>query len=266
MTRTIALVGVAGGVGTTRTAVECAATLARDGRDVAVLDAAYATQGLSEFVAGRIDPDLTGLCLAPGRPLEDGLYDLPLDEPGTDDPERDDRGTAVAPGRVALAPALAPFERLARAKTIEAAEAFEDRVAEAAGEFDHVILDTPPVAANQHLAAVDAADRVVLVASGSEHGVDARRRMIDRLADVGAAPEHTVAVGEPIPSGDATLPRLDAAPADGARCPRDEAVGADTAAAVEALFGVELDLTFEPAGALDRLREGVGGIRGRAEE
>lgn len=266
MTRAIALVGVAGGVGTTRTAVECAATLARDGRDVALLDAAYATQGLSEFVAGRIDPDLTGLCLAPGRPLEDGLYDLPLDEYGTDDPEHDDRGTTDSPGRIALAPALAPFERLARAKTIEAAEAFEDRVAEAAGEFDHVLVDTPPVAANQHLAAVDAADRVVLVSPGCEHGVDARRRMIDRLADVDAAPEHTVAVGEPILSGDAALPRLDAAPADGPQCLHDDAVGADTAAAVETLFDVDLDLTFEPSGPLGRLREGVGEIRGRAEE
>lgn len=254
MTRTLALVGVAGGAGTTRTTVECAATLARDGRDVAVLDAAYATQGLSEFVAGRVDPDLTALCLAPERPLADGLYDLPLDA-GFD-----------TPGRVALAPALAPFERLARAKTIEAAEAFEDRITEAAGEFDHVLVDTPPVAANQHLAAVAAADSVALVAPGSEHGVDARRRMIDRLADVGADLERTVAVGGEILAGDAALPRIDADPADGPRCLRDEAVGADTAAAVETLFDVDLDLTFEPGGALGRLRTGVDEIRGRAEE
>jgi len=44
---TLALVGVAGGAGTTRTAVEMAATLARADRSVAVLDAAFGTQGLA---------------------------------------------------------------------------------------------------------------------------------------------------------------------------------------------------------------------------
>ncbi|SEO55941.1 hypothetical protein SAMN04487948_103228 [Halogranum amylolyticum] len=48
---TTALVGATGGAGVTRTAVELAATLARDGRDVAVLDAAYATEGLSSTLA-----------------------------------------------------------------------------------------------------------------------------------------------------------------------------------------------------------------------
>ena len=58
---TLALVGATGGAGTTRTAVELAAMGARDGDDVAVVDAAFTTQGLSEYVAGRIDPDLTAL-------------------------------------------------------------------------------------------------------------------------------------------------------------------------------------------------------------
>ena len=39
MSRTRTLVGAAGGVGTTRLAVECGATLARTGRDVAAVDA-----------------------------------------------------------------------------------------------------------------------------------------------------------------------------------------------------------------------------------
>ncbi|OYR95948.1 cell division inhibitor, partial [Halorubrum sp. E3] len=42
---TLALVGATGGAGTTRTAVELAALGARDGRDVAVVDAAFTTQG-----------------------------------------------------------------------------------------------------------------------------------------------------------------------------------------------------------------------------
>ena len=255
MTRTLALVGVAGGVGTTRTAVECAATLARDGRDVAVLDAAYATQGLSEFVAGRIDPDLTALCLAPERPLGDGLHDLPLD-----------LATGDEQGRVALAPAFAPFERLARAKTIDAAEAFAERVAEAAREFDHVVVDTPPVAANQHLAAVDAVDRVALVAPGTEHGADARRRMVDRLTDVGSDAARTVAVGGDLAAMDATLPALDAAPVDGPRCIADDAVGARTAEAAEALFDIDIGLEFEAGGTLGRLRAGIDDVRDRATD
>lgn len=254
MTRTLALVGVAGGVGTTRTAVECAATLALDGRDVAVLDAAYATQGLSEYLPGRVDPDLTDLCLHPERPLSDGLYDLEIDVP--------DRTAAAAdaPGRIALAPALAPFERLARAKTVEAAESFEDRVAEAAAGFDRVLVDVPPVAANQHVAAVNAVDRVGLVAPGSERGADARRRMADRLRDVGVDPDRTLAVGTDLPAADATVPTVDAAPAEGPQCPRDEELAAGTAAAVESLFDVELDLEFDDGNGLDRIREEISGL------
>lgn len=253
MIRTLALVGVAGGVGTTRTAVECGATLARDGRDVAVLDAAYATQGLSEYLPGRVDPDLTDLCLDPERLLADGLYDLEVDAAG--------RPAAVeSPGRVVLAPALAPFERLARAKSVEAAEAFETRVAEAAAEFDHVLVDVPPVAANQHLAAANAADRVGLLAPASDRGADARRRMADRLRDVGVDADRTIAVGSDMPAADATVPAIDAPPAAGPRCLDDEDVGAGTAAAVESLLDVELDLEFDDGSKFDRLREEVGGL------
>ncbi|WP_313693302.1 ParA family protein [Halorarum halobium] len=255
MTRTLALVGVAGGVGTTRTLVESAATLARDGRDVVVLDAAYATQGLSEFLGGRIDPDLTALCLSPDRPLADGLYDLELG-PGVDD----------APGRVALAPAFAPFERLARAKTTDAAEAFEDRVAEAATAFDHVLVDTPPVGANQHLAAVNAVDRVVLVAPGTEHGADARRRMVDRLRDVGTTPAMTVAVGGPLPAASATVPDLPGTPAEGVQCLDDDALGGRMMTAVESLLDTSLAVEFEDDGALGKVKAGVEELRGRAED
>jgi Mrp family chromosome partitioning ATPase len=65
--QTLALVGAVGGAGTTRTAVEFGATLARDGRDVAILDAAYATQGLADYLAGRIETDITRVATVPGR-------------------------------------------------------------------------------------------------------------------------------------------------------------------------------------------------------
>lgn len=106
---TAALIGATGGAGTTRTTVELATLLARDGRSVAVLDAALATQGLSDYLSGRLDPDLTAV-LAEEEPLAAALVDLDLD------------GVS---GRVACCPARAPFERLARAKTPEAARRFE---------------------------------------------------------------------------------------------------------------------------------------------
>lgn len=171
-----ALVGATGGAGTTRLTVEVAATLARGGEAVAVLDAAYATQGLADHVQGRIDPDVTAL-VTEERPLDDGLREL----------------SVAAPGRLAVAPAYAPFERLARAKTPAAAQAFERLAETAAGEFDAVLLDTPPIAANQSVAAVTVADRVALVAPGTTRGTDALARMRDRLADLGCAVDATVA-------------------------------------------------------------------------
>lgn len=56
MGTTVAFVGVTGGAGRTRTSVEVGARLAREGDSVAILDAAFATQGLATSVAGRIDP------------------------------------------------------------------------------------------------------------------------------------------------------------------------------------------------------------------
>lgn len=181
---TLALVGAVGGAGTTRLAVEFAAALARDGRDVAVLDAAYATQGLAQYVEGRIAPDMTALCLDDGS-LADGMVDLQLG----------------LPGRVALCPAFAPFERLARAKTPAAARAFEDRVDEAAGWFDHVLVDTPPVAANQAVAATNAADRVALVTPATRRGLDALPRAAGRLVDVGVDDHRVVANRTPGTAG-----------------------------------------------------------------
>nr|WP_227776770.1 hypothetical protein [Haladaptatus pallidirubidus] len=61
MKRTAALVGATGGAGTTRLCIELGAMLAHAGRDVAILDAAFATQGLARHVPGRIGNDLTAL-------------------------------------------------------------------------------------------------------------------------------------------------------------------------------------------------------------
>jgi hypothetical protein len=58
---TAALIGPTGGAETTRLTLETAGLLARGGHSVAVFDAAFATQGLGDAVAGPLDPDLTGV-------------------------------------------------------------------------------------------------------------------------------------------------------------------------------------------------------------
>ena len=192
---TLAFVGAAGGAGTTRLALETGTLLAREGRDVALLDAAYATQGLADHTPGRIDPDMTALCVD-DRPLAAGLID------------RDLQGA----GRLSVCPARAPFERLARAKTPEAAERFGDHVAAAARGFDHVIVDVPPVGANQAVAAVTAVEAAAVVADAGRAG-DVLPRTRDRLLDLGVEPTATVVTGTADhPDADAALPTLEADP------------------------------------------------------
>lgn len=168
---TAAFLGAVGGAGTTRTTLEVAALLAADGADVAVLDAAYGTQGLARYLPGRLDPDLTALVT--------DAADVPLADAGVV-PDWD------LPGRLVCYPAHAPFERLARAKAPAAAQALAERAHEAAADSDHVLLDVPPLAANQAVAAVHAADRVAIVAPATMHGMDAVQTTRDRLRDVDA--------------------------------------------------------------------------------
>jgi cellulose biosynthesis protein BcsQ len=192
-----ALVGAAGGAGTTRTTLEAAAVLAADGAEVAVLDAAYATQGLSAYLPGRLDPDVTALVTdRRDAPLSAGLVDLELD----------------AEGRVACCPAAAPFERLARAKSVEAARAFEARIEAAASSFDHVLVDVPPLGSNQAVAAATACERVALVRPPGDRGRDAGTGLRERVADVGASVDVAV-----------TVRGTDAGPADGLVLPATEA-------------------------------------------
>ncbi|NHN60775.1 MULTISPECIES: AAA family ATPase [Halorussus] len=251
---TATLVGATGGAGATRLAVELGATLARDGRAVAVLDAAFATEGLARHVSGRVDPDLTKL-LTEERTLDDGL--------------REHSATADLDGRLDLCPVHAPFERLARAKTADAAQRFEALLDEAAEDYDHVLVDAPPVAANQAVAAATGADRVAVVAPASERGVDAVQRARGRVADVGASVDAVVAnrvaadadwpdrdgdPDHPVRSADAAVPESAATDAESvpASAPDPEAGFAPAVArAAEVVLGVELDLAFEEPGLLD---------------
>jgi cellulose biosynthesis protein BcsQ len=231
---TLALVGVTGGAGTTRLTVEFGATLARAGSDVALFDAAFATQGLANHVPGRLEPDCTALLTDPEATLASGLVDHPAD----------------LPGRLAVCPARAPFERLARAKTPEAAQRFERVLGTARDRFDHVLVDTPPVASNPAVAAVSTADRVALVAPASTHGADHLPRMRDRLRDVDAPTDRLVgnrAGGEDVlPGADVTIPESDVTrAADVPAClDPDTEFAPAVARAVETCLGTSLDLSF----------------------
>jgi cellulose biosynthesis protein BcsQ len=225
-TTTTALVGATGGAGTTRLCVEFAALLAREGEDICVLDAAYGTQGLAQYVTGRIDPDVTALCTEE-RPLDDGLADPFFD----------------APGRVAFCPAFAPFERVARAKTPDAAREFERLVGEASERFDHVLLDVPPLAANQSVAAATAADRRVLVTPDTRRGADALPRMAGRLRDVDAPAEFELANrgSEMVERADRHVPEGPTSVADAPAVFAEEAFAEGVADAAETVFGVEVE-------------------------
>lgn len=241
--RTLALVGATGGAGTTRLTVEFGATLARAGRRVALFDAAFATQGLAAHVPGRIDPDLTALLTdAHEAGLDAGLVEHP----------------ASVDGHLVACPARAPFERLARAKSTDAAARFEELLTAARERFDHVIVDTPPVAANQAVAAISAADRVGLVVPATAHGADHLPRQRDRLHDLGAPADLVVANradgSRPLDSADATVPESEATavPDVPASLDPDTEFAPAVAAAVEDAFDTTLDLTFPEGSVLDR--------------
>jgi cellulose biosynthesis protein BcsQ len=223
-----AFVGAVGGAGTTRCTVEAAAVLAADGRDVAVLDAAFATQGLADYLRGDVDPDLTTLLTDEAdAPLDAGIVDLDVD----------------APGSVACCPAAAPFERLARAKGTDAARHFERRVDAAAAAYDHVVVDVPPVAANQAVAGVNAADRVTLVAPATARGADAVQRMRGRLADVGAEVDLVVSTRGELDAADVVVPEATVtSPADApSALAGEESFATGVAKLATATFDCELD-------------------------
>ena len=252
---TLALVGATGGAGTTRTAVELAAIGARGGRDVAVVDAAFATQGLSEYVHGRIGTDLTTLVTdETGASLSAATYPIAVGEP------TGDGGDAVLSGRADAIPARAPFERVARAKTAEAARRLERRIDEAAAAYDAVVVDASPVASNEAVATVTAADRVAAVRPATPHGRDALQRLHGRVADVGAGVDATIAVRrgtDPAETPDAdvalppTAPRVAAAPT---AATGDGAFTRAVADAYARLFDTTLDAGVTADGLIGRLR------------
>ncbi|WP_323674375.1 ParA family protein [Halorubellus sp. PRR65] len=243
--RSVAVVGATGGAGATRLVVETAAVLARDGRDVAVFDAAFATQRLAQYVPGDVDVDATRLLTDDAVAPSESLVDLDVD----------------APGRVAACPVRASFTELADAKTADAAERFDAVVRETADAFDHVLVDVPPVAANQHVAAVTATDRVAVVAPDGRRGADALPRVRDRLRDLDAAAPGDLVVANRVDDPPVVADPAVAVPESDVVDPTDTPVS-DTAtgafpsavaALAERAFDVELDVDLEPTGVTARL-------------
>ena len=235
MTDTLAFVGVAGGAGKTRTVVETAATLARGGHSVAVLDAAFGTQGLSDYADGRLDPDLTAVLLD-----EAGFSEAAVEVwPDLD-------------GEVALYPTHAPFERLARAKSVDAAQRLETCVDHAMGQYDYVLLDVAPVADNQAVAAVRVADRRVLVAPATRRGNDHLPRMRGRLVDLGFEADGVVATfgdeGAALDDPDHELPTGERDAVIPTAVDPDTEFAPAVATMTEALCDCELELEFPEAG------------------
>jgi septum site-determining protein MinD len=241
-TTTAALVGVAGGAGATRLATETAAVLARDGASVGVLDAALATQGLSQHVAGRIDPDAAAVFAGDADPA-DARHDLAPD----------------ASGDVAAYPAFAPFTRVAEAKTTEAAQRFETVLDDLAATHHYVLVDTPPVAANQAVAAVTASDAVAAVVPPGDRGADSLQRVRGRLADVGADCDHVVAnrAQKAPPDADFAVPEHDETGIPDAPVAFDDTGNftESVAALAETLFETTVDIDFEDDSVLDAARE-----------
>lgn len=240
---TAAVVGAAGGVGTTRITLESAATLARAGRDVVVLDVAFGTQGLVDHVPGALDADAARV-VTDQTPFSEALFEFDL---ATD-------------GDLAVCPARAPFELLARAKTASAAQRFEAVLSEAATVADHVLVDVPPVATNPSVAAVTATDRVAAVVPPTDRGHDALQRLQGRLEDIGTDRDLTV-VNRATDSGPIPLADVSVPPAEtGAPTETPTVVDPDpefapaVATVVEELLQTDLGLSFPDGGVLSELR------------
>ena len=246
MVGSVAFVGVAGGAGTTRTVVELGGVLARAGRSALVIDLDFATQGLARFVDGRIEPDATAILADPECALSEAVHEVPVD----------------GDGRLGLVPAFAPFAQIAEAKTPEAGAQVGERLEAAGADYDFVLLDVPPVVANQAVGAATAAESVVAVMPPTDRGVDALQRERGRLSDVGAGIDEVLAVGE---APDAVPPDADhhvpALPGD---APASEPVSLDSAgpyptavaAVAQAVFAVDLGASVETGpGPLERLSD-----------
>jgi cellulose biosynthesis protein BcsQ len=236
VSRTAAVVGAVGGAGATRLTLELGAALARDDHRVAVFDAAVDTQGLAGHVPGRLGVEATDLLLEDVRPAEAMTR------------------VDTAAGELHACPVRAPFATVAETKTTAAARRFDEAIREAAGAFEYVLVDVPPVGSNLAVAGVTAVDRVAGLAPATDRGADGARRLRETLADLGTGADRLVAnrTADPPEWADHAVPESDRT--DPSVVPvADEESGPFPAAVAEvaaALFEVDLDAEYSADGFL----------------
>jgi cellulose biosynthesis protein BcsQ len=240
-----ALAGATGGAGTTRLTLETGALLARTGERVAVFDAAFDTQGMVDHVEGRVEADAVDLVTDDAVEPADAMVEQPT----------------AGEGALHLAPARAPFAGIARGKTEGAAQSFESTLRAAADRFDRVLVDTPPLGANQAVAAVTAADRVSVVAPATTRGIDALQNVRGRIEDVDATVDATVgnrhatatvvesAFDVVVPEHPETVPSAVPVADD-----EDGAFAQTIAAVARVAVGADPDVEFDADGYLSRLQ------------
>lgn len=218
-------------------------------------------------MSGRIGTDLTTLITDEAdAPLSAATYPI-----ASGDGHAESSGAGGGndapnlPGRADAIPARAPFERVARAKTAEAARKLERRIDEAATSYDAVIVDAAPAGSNEAVAGVTTADRTAAVFPATTHGRDALQRLRGRIADVGAGVDRSIAVAQSVEKeatigggaesdANVRLPATDPAVANAptAATGDGEHVRA-VAAAFEDAFDATVEIEFEEPGLVDRL-------------
>ncbi len=239
--RTVALVGAAGGVGTTRLTVECGATLARTGRDVAIFDSAFHTQGLRDYPHRTGTRDATALATGEAT-LEETLV---ICEPGLS-------------GRLTLCPATTTMGQFQQTTSPEAADRFATTVAGAALSRDAVLIDVPPTVTPLSRAVLGIADLIVLVTTETPRGTRALSRHQQRLHELGHPPDCVL-----FNHADTTLQDAIAVPtsnqSDPYDCPtcaepgRDESFARAVTDAVESVFTLSIAQHQTESGLLKRL-------------
>ncbi|MFB6271077.1 MAG: ParA family protein, partial [Halobacterium sp.] len=156
-------------------------------------------------------------------------------------------------------PAFAPFGRIADAKSVDAATRLESRLDDLATAHDAVLVDAPPVAANQAVAAVTAADRVAAVLPPGDRGVDSLQRARGRLADVGTEFDLSVAnrTSEAPPDADVAVPEREdtGVPETPAALHDSDEFAVRVAAVAESLTGIAVDVDADDDSLLDAARQ-----------
>jgi septum site-determining protein MinD len=225
-----ALIGAAGGVGTTRLCLEVGAALAADGRDTVLIDAALDTQGLAAHVSGRIEPDLTAVITGEGS-LSEALRSYPVETAGS----------------LQLCPVHAPYTRIAAGKAPTAAERLGEVVTEATSMAEHVLVDVPPLASNTAVAGAGAADRRAIVTPATIRGRDALSRTQGSLADLGLTADLIVAnrsVEGALADADQSVPDSEVTdvPEEPACLGTEPGFGPAIADLTESMFDLQLDV------------------------